>query len=435
MRVQVVGHIDEDTGLVLVQDSVGNEYEVDASVRPKGTGLPLPGEKWTIERLGSQWTFDLQVGVPPTLAIGGSRAGMHPIEIQILETLTSLGLALDGTDGRLVIDDPILVHIPTASVEPPDNPTPDDPAPVEDPTDPDYPFPGEDIQDPEDAPNADPDGAGPDQEDGPALDLNDKGTWRDQKWVPLYVGTYNIAFSMGNAGAWAGLNRFASTRVQVFGVQEFWSRDRQVLCDRLAAKGWKYHRPTSPHGAAETIFWLDSDFELLNSGDFFLTGEAGKFAPTRHVAWVKLRHKDSNRPFFFHNTHWDTYGNTHDWGRIYEQISKTAAFAASHGETSWVFTVGDTNRNYKQDLREKHPQWPFVQFKSTNTQATWSLLDKGFNYGTRGGSLIDTIWLTRGGDYNVKADDHWILRGYPSDHRPVLAKFMVKNSRKLKKDA
>lgn len=414
MAVTVTG-IDPDTGKVMVRDSVSNEFEVDGSVRFKGMGFPAVGERWVLARRRSMWVLDVQIGAPPVAKVTGSRDGMHPVDVQMLEALAALGLISDETITGIipaVLDDesdpPPVPMLPGS----PDMTEPPAPEPIE-------------------VPDDDPDSIPPNH-NGP------KGPSKDDKdpkwygWEPVYIGSINLPHTMGNRRIRHDLMRFVQSNVEVFGTQEFWPPERQSLVNELLDRGWSVFRPGSGHADENTIFWRTALFEKLDQFSLRMTdslpADAPGTAPARYLNGVKLRHRASNRIFWFMDTHYDvlklTLGNP---ARIYSETQQTAEHMQSKGQNLPVITVGDFNRDHGNDLKTRNPKYPYAKFRSVGTYSNWSLIRHRPDRGTHGGAILDYVWFTKPNDHGVKPVDHWILTGYYSDHRPVLVKAMFRS--------
>lgn len=84
-------------GTVMVRDKYGQEFEVPSGVRPKGTGQFRQDERWIMERHGPIWMPVSMLDHPDPTPITGSKTGVHPIVLQLLATLSDLGMVEDKT--------------------------------------------------------------------------------------------------------------------------------------------------------------------------------------------------------------------------------------------------------------------------------------------------------------------------------------------------
>ncbi len=94
-RVSIVGS-DPETGEVMVRDTVGTEFPILGSTRPKATGFPAEGEIWIVERGPAAWMLVTQIGaLAPPVVTGEVPAGSA--EAATIAALTALGLIRDQT--------------------------------------------------------------------------------------------------------------------------------------------------------------------------------------------------------------------------------------------------------------------------------------------------------------------------------------------------
>lgn len=422
----IISAVDPGTGRVFCRDPLGGEIQIDATLRPKGTGFPAVGEQWTICRSGNAWLLGLQMGVVAVPLIEGSRDGLHPVVSQILDALAGHGLVQDATTDALV------ARILTDANDPPASPAP-----------------GEDSGD--DEPilvEADPDVV-PLQDNGPTpVDDDDED---DREMVPLYLGTYDLNTSVGPKRAIHDLTRLTKSRVQVFGLQDVGNSSRDDLCARIGGQGWDYFRPTATTPES-TIFWREGLFTKLGSGSTVLSTAGDNPGPSsralRMAAWVHLRQEESGRDFYFLSTHLHPHIEGHNhWhtkpfspGRpsrdpdlaqslsdTYSAIEQLVAMMRNWGKTTPVFTAGNWNIDYFADKRVRDPRFPFAQFRATETYNNFGLIDHRPKYGTHGQRYIDSIWVTRPIHHQIRMIGHWVLTGYASDHRPVIVRASIRS--------
>jgi hypothetical protein len=423
-----ISAVDWGTGMLIVSDKVGNEFEVDGNFRSKGMGFPEVGERWVLSRKGSVWALDSQIGAPAVRTIEGSRDGMHPVSVQVLESLARQGLFYDQTVGAVVqeFDD--------------DN----DPPPGD--------FPADEV---EDEPVLEPDEPGvvPPKDSGPKPDDKDNDD-DDQSplWVPVHFGSYNLKFTVGSKRAKADLLRLTKGRVDVLGLQEMGSPSRANLVDWLAGGDtWNAYHPQDAASGESAIVWRQDVFEKVDEGWYLLSTKGDNPGPSRRptkaVVWVKLRHKRAGRAFVFQSLHLlaHTEGHTNWHAGPYRaghpssdpnlNQSMTATFNGiaevktrmrEWGRNVPVFTVGDFNIDFFADRRVRHPRFPYAQFRSIDTFCNFDLLNHRPRFGTHGKRYIDLLWVTRPIHHLVKVVDHWILTGFASDHKPLLVKVLFK---------
>jgi hypothetical protein len=97
MAVTVVGP-SKTAGRLLCVDPFGNEVEVLSGIGRKAGGIPEPGERWICLRVDNSWvpTYHLSERYEFPV-IRGSRDGMDPVMVQVLEALARMGLVRDET--------------------------------------------------------------------------------------------------------------------------------------------------------------------------------------------------------------------------------------------------------------------------------------------------------------------------------------------------
>lgn len=411
--VTIVG-TNVDTGAIMCRDSFGNEFEINGSVRRKGVGIPQPGERWLLAKVGGNlWVPDIQIGAPMPATITGSREGLHPVLSQMLDTLAEQGMIYDETT-------PALEIISADPVPPPD------PAEVAD-WGGDGDYGSDDFED-------DPGVVVPGDDNGPPPVV---APAKKTGWVPIYMASMNTYKTLGPATALQDLVRLSQTRVQIIGTQEAHSNARDSGFNHMQDLGWSVYRPkTGAFSDENTILWRTNQFKRLDQGSIFLGHHTQPdfHEPPRYLNWVKLLHYDTGRPLFFMDTHYDHHIEKGGHPRTeafvqqtvalaFQMIQTTAYWMQRFGAIAPVFTAGDFNIDYVADARERTGRFPVRVFGSANTYSNWDLIKARPRYGTAGNRYIDQVWATRPTYWHVKAVDQWILTGYKSDHRPALVRF------------
>lgn len=94
-RVSIVTVFDD--GSCEVRDSLGKMRVVRYDAAPKGSGPPVVGEIWQIDRMHGFWRLAFMIGHPDKPVVTGSRAASDPLSRSLLAALVSLGLVTDGT--------------------------------------------------------------------------------------------------------------------------------------------------------------------------------------------------------------------------------------------------------------------------------------------------------------------------------------------------
>ena len=406
---------------VMVHDSFGNEFEVNGTVRPKGSGEPQVDERWIIIKRMGLWFFSAMVGVPEPKQITGEREGLHPVIEQILDALAAAGLVSDLT-------------IPAASSVTSGDLSLDatNDAPVVDPSDPEELMPGDESYLPSSADlSPDPDWGTSDstEEDDPALG--------DAHFSPLSIITYNQAFSLGKRRAGIDMRHLMRTRADVITFQEVGGTERGSVFDTRDTDQWGMYRPVEVPEI--TIMWRTETCTLIDSGVVVLSESdgPGTYRPVRGISWVRLRHEPSGVAFTVADTHLDAFaafggvlkGTDRPTVRFREQmagIRPVLRDLAPHGP---LFLTGDFNVNFRADLRLRNPGLPYATFRSLGLHSNWDRLGLPDHGGTVGshGSIFDGIFLRQKVPGQVTMRWQKILSGYYSDHRPVMVTSRVRN--------
>ena len=94
-----------------------------------------------------------------------------------------------------------------------------------------------------------------------------------------------------------------------------------------------------------------------------------------------------------------------------------------------IFVTGDFNVNYRRDAIVRDPAFPYVNMAEVRVEASYESLGMP-PIGTHGGGtrLIDYVSHLR---RNVVTPlSQQVLRGYTSDHRPVLVEYQLEGFRR-----
>ncbi len=422
--VVTISASDLTTGMIMAVDRMGTEVELDASVRAKGTGFPIVGERWVMTKQAGQWVLTTLIGVPLPRVITGNRDGLHDVALQMLLAGAEQGMWINSTT---FTPEPVVVEPP----EDPDDPEYTDPSIGEDPSAPPYPEEGdgEETEGPPPIEVPPPTTNVPSGSGEPIIDYANK-------WAPLYVGSYNHYMRIGPVAAEADLRRLLrSTRMQIIGMQEASSEKRNPMYARLENMGWSTYRPKiGKYSDENTIIWKTKDFDLLDKGCINLSTVDVPNMPTRYLNWVKVRYKPANRVFFFMNSHLDPNLDTASGGPNYGEapirvrqsfvhIKKIADVMRQFGRVAPVIFTADLNISAGPDARRRFPQFPYARFTAAGSRGNWSAI-KNKPHGRA--HSIDQIWLTRGADWQVQFVDHWGIKGYLSDHYPVMVQFRIR---------
>lgn len=416
---------DPETGKVIVRDSVSNEFEIDHRLRPKGMGWPDPGERWLLTRRGTTWVFDSQIGAPDIIRIDGSRDGMHPVAVQMLEAMARHGLILDGTTGAVI---PVFYDETNDPV-------------VDDPDDEQWEDGGDEgVPEPPDIPR-DPRDPKPPKDEDPPKDKN------DDKRPPSEV--HSDLFSIISYNCWSGLGAIRARedlrriwqQADIVGLQECYGAQRgQVL--ESAPGNWGLFRP--PTGPEPPIMWREGVFDYITGDHAQLSpyDGSGSARPARVVNWVRLRHKGTGDQIVVVNFHWENAAafrgyfdrssrpsaNRHV-ERYREQMPQMLTLMRSLSRYGPIILTGDFNVNFRQDLKLRNPGLPTASFHNIGMRSNWDL--NGLpSIGTHGGvhgSVFDAVCLKNKVPGQIQFLGSVVLRGYQSDHRPVRVRARIRN--------
>lgn len=260
----------------------------------------------------------------------------------------------------------------------------------------------------------------------------------------MNVMSYNIRYDNSEDGdnQWLYRKDFAANlvrfhEVDVFGAQEVLNNQLNDLLDRLP--GFSYvgvgREDGKTEGEYSPIFYRKDRFSLEKSGYFWLAedinavGQKGWDAACERIAtWVILRDKQTDKAFFFLNTHLDHMGKVarHEGALlVLEQVKDLS-------ENLPVIVTGDFNASPSDDpiqLLTNESDSRHLTHTRTISSLTygpeWTFHDFGqIPYDKR--EWIDYIFVK--GD--IKVLRHGALTDtmgnlFPSDHCPVLTTLVL----------
>lgn len=428
MAVTIVG-TDWETGKIMCRDSFGNEFEIDGRLRRKGTGYPVEGERWLLDRRGNSWVLDMQIGAPAVATIKGTRDGLHPVAVQMLEALARQGLVFDGTIAGVVpiVFDDDNDFSPSTPEDEEWEDAGDEGVPEEDPKD----------EQPPKEPNDDPK---PGSEVHHEVQHHPGHTPHIVKSDLFTITSYNMFHGIGPARAKAELRRLWG-QSDILGLQECHHGDRgQVLAN--APDVWSLYRPAGGH--EPPIMWRNTVFTKLAEGSRTLSTSdgSGSARPARVVNWVRLRHKPTQSVLTVINYHWENaaafrgYFDRHSRPsaarhveRYKEQMPKMMELFRDMAKYGPILHTGDFNVNIRKDLQLRNHGLPTATFRNIDMRSCWDILGTP-PIGTHGGvhgSVFDAVWLKNKTPGQVRLIRAKVLRGYASDHRPVVVRARIRS--------
>lgn len=263
------------------------------------------------------------------------------------------------------------------------------------------------------------------------------------------VMTFNIRYPNPGDGFnyWPNRKELAASMIRfhdadIIGVQEAFRAQLNDLSGLLEGYEWYGVCRTDgatepdPDGEFSAIIYRSDRFQLVFGNTFWLSenpqevGKAGwDAALPRIVTWAKFRDKQTQKEFFFFNTHFDHRGEqarAESARLIREQIAQIAGNAP-------VILTGDFNtiptddpyRLLTDKTAEDHLQDALYLSKEPHhgPMSTWT---NSFQFPGVPDRRIDYIFVKNGVQVlkHANLSDSWSGR-LPSDHLPVLARVLV----------
>ncbi|GAB3917089.1 endonuclease/exonuclease/phosphatase family protein [Larkinella terrae] len=260
-----------------------------------------------------------------------------------------------------------------------------------------------------------------------------------QKNTPIVVGTYNIRYNTKNDGINAWPNRKEDVKALIrfhefdlFGTQEGLREQLDGIAElnefAFLGKGRDDGQQAGEHSA---IFYKKDRFEVLKSGDFWLSETPDKPGKgwdatccNRICSWAQFRDKKTKKKFYFFSVHFDHQGveaRRQSGKLMVQKIQEIAEDAPvilvgdlnSTPETEQVHTI-ETLLSDSYKVTAQPPYGPVGTFNSFKHDAPMK-------------NRIDYIFVKKGIDvlkYGVLTDSK--DQRYPSDHQPVVIKAVIR---------
>lgn len=263
------------------------------------------------------------------------------------------------------------------------------------------------------------------------------------------VMTFNIRYPNPNDGFnyWPNRKELAASMIRfhdadIVGVQEAFRAQLEDLTTLLPDYEWYGVCRTDgatdpePDGEFSAIIYRSDRFQLVFGNTFWLSdnpeevGVAGwDAALPRIVTWAKFRDKQTQREFFFFNTHFDHRGQearTKSARLIREQIATIA------GNTPVILTGDfnavptDTPYRVLTDEEADDHLLDALYLSETPHHGPMSTWTNAFQFPGVPDRRIDYIFVKNGLKVlkHANLSDSWGGR-LPSDHLPVLARVML----------
>ena len=266
--------------------------------------------------------------------------------------------------------------------------------------------------------------------------------------VGLKIATYNVHGGLSVSKAVGDITTLAgNTGADVISLQEMGSRTRRdtlraqlVDCETCELDA---HMPLSGPEASTPILYRSDRFELQDSGSLKVSeatyvgpeGAGPSTLKAKFVNWVSLLDLQSGQTVYILNNHVVPSVQAKDGGPNYKLPERLELYRKHmtglqslvrqfSGTGALVFVTGDFNVNYRKDRVVRAKMFPYMRLGSLATRPTWytlgepatgtHVLENGFDK-----RVIDYVF--HGANEAVTVKSQAILRGYASDHRPVLA--------------
>jgi endonuclease/exonuclease/phosphatase family metal-dependent hydrolase len=250
------------------------------------------------------------------------------------------------------------------------------------------------------------------------------------------VGTFNLRYAntTDSGNLWpvrlpvvANLIRFH--QFDVFGTQEVLINQLNDLKHILPQYEYYGHgRDDGKQGGEHSsIFFLKEKFNLLDSGDFWLSTRPevpGKgwdaTCCNRICSWIYLQEKSTGKKFYFFNTHFDHQGKI---ARVESAKLILRKIRAIAGEEPVIFT-GDLNGSQRSEWYAilANSGLIFDSFSQVKHPYLNNPSFNNFGKNVSGDEVIDHVFVSRhfvAKRWGVLTDTYH--GKYPSDHSPVLA--------------
>lgn len=254
--------------------------------------------------------------------------------------------------------------------------------------------------------------------------------------IPLQIGTYNIQANRTPAVFGQAVAAMLP-RVDVLGLQEVNSKDKETVIKSFEARGWDYFR--SRPGEQSPIMWNTQRFRFLSArmaklADATWVGdERPGFDPMVKEQWatvVRLEDRLTAQKLSFVNTHLvagAVKGGVRIPGRprtfelyrtVVAELARIARIEAAWAEGR-TYVMGDYNIGWVADYNQRRPRLPFATFKRQGMKSMWHTT-RPANRGTRLTALLDQVYSsTMAADSTVEFDIEF------SDHWPAIATYNI----------
>ena len=264
------------------------------------------------------------------------------------------------------------------------------------------------------------------------------------------IASYNTHARLSASAAAADVMKLAGTGADILALQEMGSKARRnavtsslVDCSMCA---YEAYMPESAVPGSTPILFKWEKFRLESTGtrqvsEATYVGRKGAGPSTlraKYINYVELRERTTGNTVYVLNNHAVPTVQARDGGR--NQNHERLALYRKHmtglkalvtelkATGATVFVTGDLNVNYRKDRVVRDRLFPYYNLGQVGAQASYQSVGEP-NRGTHVLSsghdtrLIDYVYFLRHPAVTPVANS--VLLGYASDHRPVLADFVL----------
>lgn len=254
--------------------------------------------------------------------------------------------------------------------------------------------------------------------------------------VTTRIGTYNIRANVSVATFRDAVGAFAP-HVDLAGLQEVNSRDKEGVLANLSSDGFEYFRGERHHGEQNPVIWRRDRFTRAGarivqiSPSWYIGNEVPGRGPNigaMQAAVVRLRDNATGQPVSIINVHLvpgaiagghKVPGRTRLYRLYLRQMANVADLVRTERTYGRVFVTGDYNCGWVADERVRRTRLPFMTFRRQAFRSNWATgaASRPRRLGTHNDALIDQIYSS------YRATSATVLKIGYSDHRPGLGTY------------
>jgi endonuclease/exonuclease/phosphatase family metal-dependent hydrolase len=286
---------------------------------------------------------------------------------------------------------------------------------------------------------------------GTTTDADPPSAQRPRRAAAIEIATYNVASTLRTRRAVRDVKQLAASGVDIVALQEMANPARRarvraalVTCARCH---FRAHMPRRAVQGSTPILYRAHRFRLEGSGTRRVAratrvgahGAGPARVRARYVNWVRVRDEVSGRALVILNNHAIPSVQGHKGAPDKKARGRLEVYRRHmHGlqrmvtrfkrAGAKVFVTGDLNVNYRTDRRVAARPFPYHRLGAVGMRASYEALGepRAGTHVLRSGNdrrLIDYVYfLPR---RSVRPVQQSILRGYASDHRPLVVGFRL----------